>query len=423
MAESPKFSEAMLLTSHNALLDAFERQEGAVAAAMRRAVMAEVADYPASGEPGMLAEVQEHAREHLRVFVACARRGRQPRDEELDFVHDRAVGRERDGMPLAAVLHAYRVGLREVWRALVALAGQDETPPETVLEVTALALGYTDTISIAVTDAYARAAHRRRADVERERRDLLEDLLAGREVDRRAEELGFDLRTPLAVVVAGPPATTAPRSGAAVPGPAGAPGDEAPEPETLRRAAHAIERQAGSAPRPAFVVLHHGHLVALAPIGRGGVADLRSRVARALSALARAGHDGLAAGISLPVTTLAGAAHGHIEATRAHRHAPAGTVVALGDVRLLDYLLEHAGETAHRLVPTWAATLGPELIATLRTFAASDLNVARTAPALNLHPNTVRYRLDRVLTLTGRDPRRFLDLVDLLAAVALSPAD
>jgi sugar diacid utilization regulator len=32
----------------------------------------------------------------------------------------------------------------------------------------------------------------------------------------------------------------------------------------------------------------------------------------------------------------------------------------------------------------------------------------------------VRYRLDRVLALTGRDPRRFLDLVDLLAAVALS---
>jgi sugar diacid utilization regulator len=318
------------------------------------------------------------------------------------------------------VLHAYRLGLREIWRALVELAGEAGGPQETVIEVTAHALAYTDAISLAVTDAYSRAAQRRRADVEGERRDLLEDLLAGREVDGRAEELGVDLRIPLAMVVAGPPSTSAPRSGAAVPGPAGTPGEESVDHETLRRAAHAFERQAGTAPRSAFVVLHHGRVVALAPIGRGGIADLRNRVGRALSALARAGHDSLAAGISLPLTTLADAAHGHIEATRALRHAPAGTVVALSDVRLFDYLIEHAGTTARRIVPDWASALDPDLVATLRTFAAHDLNAAQTAPALNVHPNTVRYRLDRVLELTGRDPRHFLDLVDLLAAVALS---
>ena len=102
------------------------------------------------------------------------------------------------------------------------------------------------------------------------------------------------------------------------------------------------------------------------------------------------------------------------------RHAPPGTAVALSDVRLLDYLIEHAGATARRIVPDWASALSPDLVKTLRAFAANDLNAARTAPALNLHPNTVRYRLDRVHSLTGRDPRRFLDLVDLLAAVALS---
>jgi sugar diacid utilization regulator len=167
-------------------------------------------------------------------------------------------------------------------------------------------------------------------------------------------------------------------------------------------------------------VLYHGHVVAIAPIGRGAIADLRNRVARALSALARAGHDRLAAGISLALTTLADAAHAHVEATRALRHAPAGTVVALSDVRLFDYLIEHAGATALRIVPEWASTLSPELVATLRTFAAHDLNAAQTAPALNVHANTVRYRLDRVQALTARDPRRFVDLVDLLAAVALS---
>src|SRR5271165_3827734 len=183
--------------------------------------------------------------------------------------------------------------------------------------------------------------------------------------------------------------TFACRSGAAVPGRAGIPQEEAVDHETLRRAARAFERQAGSAPRSAFVVLHHGRVVTVAPIGRGGIADLRSRVGRALSALARAGHDSLAAGISLPLTTLADMAHGHIEAQRALRHAPAGTVVALSDVRLLDYLIEHAGATARRIVPDWASALDPDLVGTLRAFAANNLNVAQTAPALNVHPNTV----------------------------------
>ncbi len=420
MARSPAFTVATLSTSHNAILDTLELHESAVAAAMRRAVLAEVPDYPASGDPSLLAQVQQHSLAHVRAFVASARLGRLPRDVELEFVRDRAVQRERAGMSLAALLHAYRLGLREIWRTLVELAAEDGTPQQAVLEVTALAMAYTDAISLAVTDAYTRAAQRRRADVERERRDLLEDLLAGRDVDGRAEELGVDLRLPLAVVVAGPPSTSNPRSGAAVPGRAGTPAEEAVDHETLRRAAQAFERQAGSAPRSAFVVLHHGRVVTVAPIGRGGIADLRNRVGRALSALARAGHDRLAGGISLPLTTLADVAHGHTEAERALRHAPAGTVVALSEVRLLDYLIEHAGATARRIVPDWASALDPELVRTLRAFAANDLNAARTAPALNLHPNTVRYRLDRVRTLTGRDPRRFLDLVDLLTAVALS---
>lgn len=420
MVGAPVFSGTSLAASHKAIVDAFERRQGSVAAAMTRAVLAEVGSYPASGEPGLAEEVQKHSLEHVRCFVACARRGRPPQGDEVEFVRDRAQHRERDEMPLSALLHAYRLGLREVWRALVAVAEEQEAHRDTVSEVTAFALAYTDAISVAAADAYTRATERRRADSERERRDLLEDLLAGREVDRRAEEFGLDLHPPLAVVVAAPPPTTAPRSGAAVPGRAQPAPMRPLDPETLRRAALAFERQASSGPQEAFVVPHHGRVVLLAPIGRGGIADLRNRIARALSALARSGHDRLAAGISLPVSNLAGAAHGYVEATRAHRHAPAGTVVALSDVRLLDYLVEHAGETAHRMVPAWTATLTDELVSTLRMFAANDLNVARTAPALNVHPNTVRYRLDRVATLTGRNPRRFLDLVDLLTNIALA---
>lgn len=37
----------------------------------------------------------------------------------------------------------------------------------------------------------------------------------------------------------------------------------------------------------------------------------------------------------------------------------------------------------------------------------------------NVHANTVHYRLRRVQELTGRDPRRFADLVELTTALRM----
>jgi sugar diacid utilization regulator len=40
-----------------------------------------------------------------------------------------------------------------------------------------------------------------------------------------------------------------------------------------------------------------------------------------------------------------------------------------------------------------------------------------------VHANTVHYRLRRVRELTGRDPRRFAELVELTAALELAHRD
>jgi DNA-binding PucR family transcriptional regulator len=58
-------------------------------------------------------------------------------------------------------------------------------------------------------------------------------------------------------------------------------------------------------------------------------------------------------------------------------------------------------------------------VQTLRAYADSGLNVSRTAQRLTVHPNTVHYRLGRVATITGQDPRRFDDLAELLTALRL----
>ena len=49
-------------------------------------------------------------------------------------------------------------------------------------------------------------------------------------------------------------------------------------------------------------------------------------------------------------------------------------------------------------------------------FVEADLSVAATANALSLHPNSLRYRLGRITELTGRDPRKITDLLELIAA-------
>jgi DNA-binding PucR family transcriptional regulator len=67
------------------------------------------------------------------------------------------------------------------------------------------------------------------------------------------------------------------------------------------------------------------------------------------------------------------------------------------------------------------AALGPAERETLDAFVAEQLNMTRTGHRLRLHPNTIRYRLDRIAELTGRDPRQVEDLIELLCVLRLAP--
>jgi sugar diacid utilization regulator len=58
-----------------------------------------------------------------------------------------------------------------------------------------------------------------------------------------------------------------------------------------------------------------------------------------------------------------------------------------------------------------------ELVATLAEFLDRSCSWVRTAEALHLHVNTVRYRIERVEELTGRDLSRFADRVDVFLAL------
>jgi len=394
------------LTSHNstvaAVLERMEADVEAIARRMAAATRAEVAEYAAIRDPAFAVEVMAHAREHVHGYVRCARTGRPPVGAELDFVRERGAQRARELLALETLLEAYLIGQRTTWEVVVELAGDSAEGLRAAQELTAVTFTYTHAINLALAAAYVRERQAIASQSERGRRDLIDHLLAGGDVDapraRRAEALGLrsDGQHVVVVATAGPDAD---RLG-------------------LVEQALRLDDRANS-----FVVARNDEAIAVVPIyARRGPVEVRAAIERAAATVARSHGLELRAGISSACDGLPEVARGYAEARRALRHAAPAAAVALEEVPLVDYLAEHADEGALRLVPAAAATIARDdvMAATLRAYADCDMNVARAAERLVVHPNTVHYRLRRVAEASGRDPRRFGDLLDLLMAMRLN---
>ncbi len=65
----------------------------------------------------------------------------------------------------------------------------------------------------------------------------------------------------------------------------------------------------------------------------------------------------------------------------------------------------------------------PELIDTLQIFFAENCNPSPTANKLSIHRNTLSYRLDKIASLTGLNPRLFDDAVQIRLALILRSLD
>jgi sugar diacid utilization regulator len=70
----------------------------------------------------------------------------------------------------------------------------------------------------------------------------------------------------------------------------------------------------------------------------------------------------------------------------------------------LEYAVTHPADTAERLTKVLAPLdERDDLIETLEQWYAADFDRRAAATALNVHPNTLDYRLRRVSELTGLD--------------------
>jgi sugar diacid utilization regulator len=96
------------------------------------------------------------------------------------------------------------------------------------------------------------------------------------------------------------------------------------------------------------------------------------------------------------------------------------------DIDLQEFVVRRSDGAAARLIPQWMRQVeqaedeqSRQLMRTIRIFADCSLNVKQTAQRLDVHTNTVYFRLNRIGKLSGVNPRTYSGLSTLLTALRL----
>jgi hypothetical protein len=337
----------------------------------------EVPDYarPLDGSFGR--GVRTGVTEALRQFVELVRSPSGARGPGREVYVALGAGELREGRTLDALQSAYRVGARVAWRRLAAAATRAGVEPDVLSLLAESIFAYIETLSADSVEGYAEA----RARLEGERRRRRQELVAVLVRDPPAEEA--ELRA--AAETAG---WRLPRSAAAL-----ACGEER------------VERLARRLPADALAATLDtvGCLILADPEGPGR----RAEIERAVESASARHHAVL--GPTGPVGSLGASwslARASLRAVEAGAIAKAGLARA-DDVLTQLLLFENAG-LAERIATRRLAPLAPltpkarrRMEQTALAYVQQRGNAAAMARALDVHPQTARYRLRGLRELLG----------------------
>ncbi|MCF3963297.1 PucR family transcriptional regulator [Streptomyces fuscigenes] len=346
------------------------------------------------------AEHEEAVRLQLHLMLSGLTERRPPTAAEADLCRDLGRRRARQGLPLESLVAAYHAGYRDVWDLL--LERSREAGPglaEQLLSLVGIAWSWLETSTAVITDAHTEATRSREQRHVALGHQLLEALYAGRAADPEthllAQALAFDPEGAFTAVAC--------RTGA--PGAAGT--------EETRRWArdHGFGCAAASRGPSTVFLFQHADEAAL----RRRLRDLGA-VPAGLG-LSRRGLPGAAESVRDAESAL------RVAATRADgtEGADGAGVVAFEEDWLLATLLPHAPRLAALLEPV--ERVGPpaqsaHLRDAVRAYAAHGFSISAAADSLRVHPNTVKYRLERWQSRTGWDARSLDGLLKSLLALA-----
>lgn len=378
-----------------------ERRIDGLARAMVEAFVDEVPIYQQLPKEQLQGEILEISRRNLRTFFKCLREGRGPTDDELAEPRASAARRAEERVPLHSVLTAYHIGGRIGWRALA-----DEARAEERDQLDDLGEGvirYIQNVTGAVASAYLEEQQHIYGEQRDARRTLTEALLAGKRdgdtvwpPQSQARRAGVHLASGYMVLAL----HVEPTDDEITAGVSGAVAGR----RKVRRVQAALDTLAGE---PVLSLLEPDGGSVLFPVGEDAAADALTNAGQLVTQLQEAAGAPILAGAAWGkgadgVARAAGEAREILQlAERLNR--PPGTY-RLDDV-LLEFAVTHPADTASRLMNVLAPIDDrPDLVETLEQWYAADFDRRAAAAALNVHPNTLDYRLRRVAELTGTDP-------------------
>jgi hypothetical protein len=376
----------------SSIADVIEPELDAVTNEILATIAQEVPEYARPLEGSFGRGVRTGVTEALRQFVALVRdpdAGRAPGREVYVAL---GGGELRQGRTLDSLQSAYRVGARVAWRRLAAAARREGVTPEMLSLLAESIFAYIEELSADSVEGYAEARSQLEGERRRRRRELVTLMLREPPVD------GADLRA--AADAAG---WRVPRALA----PLAVPEDD------LARLLRRLPQDS-----LATTVDGAGCVIVPDPDGPSRAAELESAAGTVRAVLGPATDPrGLAASWALALSLL---------------HAGQENRLVRVDDSLTELLLREGRELVNRmgvrrLAPLDALTprARQRMEDTALAYVREQGNAAAMARALEIHPQTARYRLARLRELVGDeldDPDARLELELALRARAVASA-
>ncbi len=323
----------------------------------------------------------------VRFGIVALRQRRLATDEETEQLATVAETRAEQGLPVEALLQAYRLGTHLVWERGRQLAEADAVDPSVLLEAAELVWQWSEQVTARAAATHRRAELALARHDQQYRTELLRAAVLGTlpvpTLRQQAPIHGLDPDRPYQAVRA---------AGGVVP-------------------LHAVERAlVDAAGGEVLAGVIESDLVGLVPAG------LEQRHLAGL---------GTTVGVG-PLVPLASVPHSFAVASQVLRTAVGFGRRGVFDLGSLGPLVAVASqaelgeELARRYLGPLAAgrNEGRPLRQSVEQYLAAGLHVEESARALIVHPNTVRYRLRRFEAVTGARLDRVEDLVGIWWALA-----
>jgi hypothetical protein len=364
--------------------------------------------------PELINDLRAGATATVEVLARTLAEGSTVRREDLGFLRDLAARRVHQGVSLEVFLRAYRVALLAYWDACADEASRLRISRDAGFRLAHSAIDAIDTITTQAAEAYLREETRLRTQSGRAARDLVERLIDGQPTDpgrRHPAAPGLDPTGQLLTAVGRVELTTL------------AVGD------ALQLARDAVEENMSLGVVRPLATIRHGELVLISAGTSPGakIASLHAARQRTIEE-----HNiEVRYGVGVPSQGFASVQQAYREAALALSYtSPGRPIVSLGELSALECALIGATATTKAIIASKGNNLRalPDedlaaAVETIRAFSDADLNVAKAAQQMHVHPNTVRYRLQQIATKTGHDPHTFAGLVELRCILEMADND